>query len=900
VFQNRRRLFVPEVVQTSALDCGPASLQALLGGFHIRTSYGRLREACQTDVDGTSIDTIEVVAEQLGLNAQQILLPLDHVFMNEAAVLPAMAVVRGANGTAHFVVMWRRHGPLVQVMDPARGRLWMTRRSFLENMVVHSMSVPALAWREWAGSDAFLEPMRRRLRNIGLSKRAADTQITAAIADSSWRGLAAIDAGTRMIASLQSNGALSRRHGLRTLLALTSRVDGASPALSIADHYWSVRSPLADDETSETLQLRGAVLIAIDGRRAPGMVSAGSHERGTVAALSPELSAALSEPSVHPLRALWQVLREDGLSGPAIAIAALGVAVVGVVLEAILLRSALDLSTLLHVPEQRVLASGAIVLFAAILLCVEFVVASSERRMGSHLEGRLRARFLEKIPRLADAYFHSRPMADMLERSHTLHMIRTLPRLAVRFLRIGFELFVTALALAWLNPGIAVLAMVTATAAAIIPMLAQPTVSERDLRARTHTGALTRFHLDALLGRTALEAQGANRAIEREHDGLLAEWAGAVLALQRASVATEAFQMLVGFGLVAWILLSRSQISGSSTLLLQIYWLLNLPALGYELALVAREYPAYRSTIVRALEPLGAPDFQPAEAPEGNASIPRSSADAGVSVQARRVSVRAAGHSILDEIDFDIAAGTHVAIVGASGAGKSTLLGLLLGWHRPVDGTLLVDDQPLTAERTEDLRRTIAWVDPSIQIWNRPLLDNLLYGSGNIEEVGRVLESCGLLQVVAKLPLGLGSPLGEGGALLSAGEAQRVRLARAMLRKNTRLVILDEPFLGLERDRRRTLLAHARQHWKTHTLFYVTHDVTETRAFDRVLVMEHGRLVEDGEPLHLAQSLSSRYRRMLQAQESMLRRLSGHDWKRIRLESGRLIGESTRANEQTA
>jgi ATP-binding cassette subfamily B protein len=160
---------------------------------------------------------------------------------------------------------------------------------------------------------------------------------------------------------------------------------------------------------------------------------------------------------------------------------------------------------------------------------------------------------------------------------------------------------------------------------------------------------------------------------------------------------------------------------------------------------------------------------------------------------------------------------------------------------------------------------------------------------------------CGLLPVVAKLPQGLGSPLGEGGSLLSAGEAQRVRLARAMLRKNTRLVVLDEPFLGLERDRRRGLLAQARQRWEGCTLLYVTHDISETRAFDRVLVMDNGRLVEDGEPLHLAQTPSTRYRRMLQTQENVMRRVVANgDWKRIRLESGRIVGDQLRANEQTA
>jgi len=888
-----RRLVVPEVVQTSNMDCGPASLKSLLEGFRVSVSYGRLREACQTDVDGTSIDTIEVVAEQLGLDAQQILVPLDHVLLNEASTLPAIAVVRGANGTAHFTVAWRRHGPFVQVMDPARGRLWLTRQSFLDQLVVHSMSVPAAAWREWAGSDAFLTPLRKRLRNIGLTKKLANRLIEQALADPSWGGLAAIDAGTRMIASLQSSGALSRRRGFATLAALTDRQSG-SPSQSIAEQYWSVRSKPADDPAAETLMLRGAVLVSVKGRRQDRV------EPRTCSPLSPELSAALNEPPVRPLSALWHALVQDGALTPTIAILAMCMAVVGVVFEAVLLRSALDMGTLLHATEQRLWAGGALVAFAAALLGVELVLASVERRMGSHLEGRLRARFLDKIPRLADAYFQSRPVADMLERSHTLHTLRALPRLGLRFSRVGLELLVTALAIAWLNPQTAILAVSAAVAAAAIPLFAQATVAERDLRARTHTGALARFHLDALLGRTTIEAHGARRTIEREHESLLAEWARAVLSLQRASVTTEGLQMFVGFGLVAWILLAQFGTSSTTGLLLQIYWLLNLPALGYELALITREYPAYRSTILRVLEPLDAPDFRPVPlAVTAAAPVPVSTE--GVRIQARAVSVRSGGHSILEGVDFDIAPGTHVALVGPSGAGKSTLLGLLLGWQRPAEGDLLVDEQPLTTERMDILRRATAWVDPGVQIWNRPLLENLIYGSNNVGEVGPILDMCGLLPVVAKLPLGLGTSLGEGGALLSAGEAQRVRLARAMLRKNTRLVVLDEPFLGLERDRRRTLLMHARQRWEACTLLYVTHDISETRAFDRVFVIDNGQLIENGEPLHLALTPSTLYRRMLQTQENVLRRLvTTGDWKRIRLESGRVVTDRVRANEHTA
>src|SRR5437867_3926568 len=153
---TRRRLFAPEVVQTSAMDCGPAALKCLLEGFGIPVSYGRLREACQTDVDGTSIDTMEEIAAQLGLAAEQIMVPADHVLLPEASLLPAIVVVRLPNGITHFVVAWRRHGRFVQVMDPATGRRWPKSKHLLDEIYVHTTPVPAATWREWAGSVGFL------------------------------------------------------------------------------------------------------------------------------------------------------------------------------------------------------------------------------------------------------------------------------------------------------------------------------------------------------------------------------------------------------------------------------------------------------------------------------------------------------------------------------------------------------------------------------------------------------------------------------------------------------------------------------------------------------------------------------------------------------------------------
>ena len=164
-----RRWLAPEVVQSSAMDCGPAALKCLLEGHGIAASYGRLREACQTDVDGTSIDTLEVVAQQLGLQAEQIMIPLDHVVLPAAAALPALVVVRHDDGATHFVVLWQQLGRWLQVMDPATGRRWVQREAFMREVHQHELGVAAAGWREWAADDEFITPLRRRLALLGAS-----------------------------------------------------------------------------------------------------------------------------------------------------------------------------------------------------------------------------------------------------------------------------------------------------------------------------------------------------------------------------------------------------------------------------------------------------------------------------------------------------------------------------------------------------------------------------------------------------------------------------------------------------------------------------------------------------------------------------------------------------------
>jgi ABC-type bacteriocin/lantibiotic exporter with double-glycine peptidase domain len=891
---RRPAFLAPEVVQTSAMDCGPAALKSLLEGFGVPVSYGRLREACQIDLDGTSIDTMEEVAVQLGLGAEQVMVPADHLLVPEAECLPAIVVVRHPNGLAHFVVIWRRHGPFVQVMDPATGRRWTTLRQIRGELYLHQMPVPAADWREWAGSAEFLDVLRARMIELQVPPDEAAGHLREALADPGWRGLAALDACVRMTRALVDSGGLARgREAGRLLRSLVTRCREAPAAAEsvVAATWWSARTGPAAADGGEQVLFRGAVLVRVRGD--------GSGPADP-AKLSPELAAALSEPPSRPGRELFRLMMADGLFAPAAIALALAVAGVGVIVETLLFRAFFDLGRELGLGRQRAVALGMVFAVIALFMLLDLPIARGALRLGRHLETRLRVAFLRKIPRLADRYFQSRLTSDMADRSHSVHRLRLVTDFGESFLRAAFELFFTLAGIVWLDPHSLPLAVTAGAVTIGLPVLLTPRLEDWDLRVRSHAGALSRFYLDAFLGLFPIRTHGAQSAVRRQHESLLVDWGRSYLRFRTAEVGADAAVGLVMFLMVVALLsdhLRRQGLDGS--ILLLVYWGLKLLTLGPLLILsIAVQYPSHRNVALRLLEPLGAPEEseEPIEPVPPSISGEDSGEDGvqdrpGVAIAWRGVSVHAGGHTILDGIDAEIAPGDHVAVVGSSGAGKSSLVGTLLGWHRPAAGQLLVDGLPVGGERLQALRRATAWVDPAVQIWNRSLLHNLRYGAAG--ELGlpvdHAIRQADLLAVLRKLPDGLQTSLGEGGGLVSGGEGQRVRFARALLRRDVRLVILDEPFRGLDREQRRELLARARRLWQGPTLLCITHDVGETLDFARVLVVENGRIVEDGPPSRLAGEPGSRYATLLAAEREVREGLwESAVWRRLRMERGRL------------
>jgi ATP-binding cassette subfamily B protein len=901
-----QKFFAPEVVQTSEMDCGPAALKCLLEGFGIPVNYGRLREACQTDVDGTSINTLEDLAVQLGLRAEQVMLPVDHLVLPESQALPAILVVRLPNGLTHFLVVWGTISGRIQVMDPATGRRWPSWEKFTHEIYIHTFPVQALAWREWAGSKGMLLPLRHRLGYLRLREESIQELIDHAMSDPGWHSIATLDAVTRMITSIVDSGGLEAGEEVENLLtrfyyhnlelkgpALNELPEDGNDSppkvtkLNIPSTYWTVipaKSGTEDDQEIEELLLRGAVLVRILGRLDEIEEDKDEPERVQVVdeTLPPDLQAALKEPSFKPEWKIWETLRQDGLLTPSILGLALFLATVGVTMEALLFQGLLLIGQSFNTVYQRVSAALVLLAFVLFPLILEYPISSTVLRMGRRLETRLRILLLEKIPRLGDRYFHSRLTSDMAQRAYDLRQLRFMPSLGVSLLRTAFQLILTTIGVIWIDP--------------ISAPLARPILEEQDLRMRTHIGALSRFYLDALLGLIPAKTHGAERSIRRQHEFQLSDWVGTGREYYNMTTYVRSIGALLYSSFAILIVLNYISKGGQpNEILLMFYWTLSLPALGQTLAGLIQQYPMQRNRVNRLLEPLSAPDEEEAwstgQAAEDVPEIEVEERHQPVQIEMKGVQLQLGGHLILNDINLTIEPGEHVAIVGPSGAGKSSLVGLLLGWHRPASGQINVNGSELDGTYVQSLRRKTAWVDPAVRIWNRSLFENLRYGMehSNGSPLGDAIEEAELYEVVDRLPEGMKTFLGEGGGLVSGGEGQRVRLGRAFYRREIELVILDEPFRGLDREKRRNLLKVAREHWHDTTLICITHDVGETVDFPHAVVIEEGQIIEDGAPQELIKDSESRYLSLLNAEDAVRQELWSHaDWQRITIEEGKL------------
>ena len=276
-------------------------------------------------------------------------------------------------------------------------------------------------------------------------------------------------------------------------------------------------------------------------------------------------------------------------------------------------------------------------------------------------------------------------------------------------------------------------------------------------------------------------------------------------------------------------------------LLLQMVW--PLEALGWILSLAQRATASASRSFawLQGIETIPEPD-RPRSLPAGGL---------GVRFEAVHFSY-GTGSEVLSGIDLELEGGEVVAVCGPTGAGKSSLLNLLPRFYDPSAGRVLLGGVDLRELRLEELRSAVAVVTQRPILFSIPLRDNLTAARPDApwDEVVAACEAAGVAHFAAELPDGYDTLIGERGVNLSGGQRQRVALARALI-ANSRAVALDDPMSAVDTRTERHLIANLRPALAGRTVLVATQRLSTVLIADRAVVVDAGRIVEQGRPLEL-------------------------------------------------
>jgi ATP-binding cassette subfamily B protein len=224
---------------------------------------------------------------------------------------------------------------------------------------------------------------------------------------------------------------------------------------------------------------------------------------------------------------------------------------------------------------------------------------------------------------------------------------------------------------------------------------------------------------------------------------------------------------------------------------------------------------------------------------------------------------------VLNDLSFRVASGEKLALVGPSGAGKSTVFQLILRFYDPVSGNITFDGVGLTDLDPSALRSRIALVPQDTIVFATTVRDNIQFGRPDATdaEIEKAADAAHASEFIRRLPLGFETPVGERGVTLSGGQRQRIAIARAILR-SAPLLLLDEATSSLDAESETLVQQALKRLMLNRTTIVIAHRLATVQSCDRILVLDHGRIVEEGTHASLA-SAGGLYARLAKLQFEM-------------------------------
>lgn len=654
-----RRWLAAEVVQTSNMDCGVAGLKCILDSFGINSNYEYLRDACKTDVNGTSIDRMEDVLNDIGFDCYQVVVPKEQVTYSSNNLFPAIAVVNIGQNITHFVVIWRQLGAYLQIVDPAQGRYWIKAKEFATNQLfVYRDHIEAEQWqhcyeswdREW-----FLEQSRQKL---GIDKTVFRNAMQGS--DESWKPGAKVDAVLRFITYLADQdskfkGKIAQSLFNELIENLSNIQDSQQWYKIIPKAFWTCRcaetwytNALEEDghsDTPEMVNFSGAVLLRI--QPSPHLkyhydvsqnsfTTADSDTANTEpAAESPveqpiqgeaqtqdsheqehehqrhegpeddQVRQALSQPTTTPMSSLLSFIHTAGIFSPSIVFLSAIIVAATVTLQAVAFKLLFEFDNLIGPGTMRMQIAIVIFFVIAGVAVLNIPLQLSVQRISRRLEDQFRISLYEKLPRLKDEYFASRLLSDLIERSHSVASIENIPTIVVSLIQSITRMLLVFLGLIYIAPNEWLRLSLFMLTCLFVPFVAQQVLSQKDMVTRTLAGTLTRHYSNALLGLFTVKVHSGENTILNQQQESLTRWAKASNTQRISMIRLSFVQDSITYGMAALLIYDTVNSTSVSALnILYVYWLLQMPVRAEHLFMVVQQYPMVKNIILRLQEPL--------------------------------------------------------------------------------------------------------------------------------------------------------------------------------------------------------------------------------------------------------------------------------------------------------
>jgi ATP-binding cassette subfamily B protein len=530
-----------------------------------------------------------------------------------------------------------------------------------------------------------------------------------------------------------------------------------------------------------------------------------------------------------------------------------------------------------------VLAQGGAMaqVYRAILLLLGVSVASGLARYvmretlngaSRRIETDLRDRLFGHLVRLSPEFYDRYPTGDLMTRAtNDLLAVRMVAGPAVMYLAdtvVGAALMLPYMLR--ISPRLTGLALLPLVALPVGMVLFGQAIHRRTLRIQAAYADLTSAVHESLSGARIVRAYRQEEAEITRFRRINTEYAARNLALARVSGAFHPLLAMVGgLGAVAviWVggrLVIQDTISAGAFVAFGVYLAMlvwPMIAVGWVVNLVQRgEASMGRINALLDEQPAIASPGESAKLPEGRRA--RTLTFEGVWFRYPNALDRG---WVLQDVSFHLPAGSSLGIVGATGAGKTTLAELIVRAYDPDRGRVLLDGVDLRALALPDLRRAIGHVPQETFLFSDTLRANVLLGAPDDGRLERVGETSQLSSALADLPHGFDTMLGERGVNLSGGQRQRAAIARA-LAQDPPVFVLDDALSAVDAHTEVRILAGLRDALATRTRVIISHRLSAVRDADWILVLDRGRVVEQGTHETLM-SARGRYWELLRRQE---------------------------------